>query len=119
MDDPAHLRERSSDLDQFRRWERARSFTYGERPGVSVPSNRPASTGSVSAGATTLTFAAASAALGRRAAQGLSTLEEDPDSSFVSEGGEGSPCAAIRPPVIGTSRPRPLGRAYSAAMTRR
>jgi M-phase inducer tyrosine phosphatase len=31
MDDPVHLRARHSDLNNFRRWERTKSYTYGEK----------------------------------------------------------------------------------------
>ncbi|KDQ12348.1 hypothetical protein BOTBODRAFT_56914 [Botryobasidium botryosum FD-172 SS1] len=139
MDDPAHLRARSSDLNNFRRWERAHSFTFGERPAETNPipaAKRPASLNSVmttalsSSGSTGLTFAAASAAISRRGASIsgqpsslLSTLEEDADSSFTSDAGHGdSPC----PPSNGKTRlragtvlPRMMfGRANSAVLVR-
>ncbi|CAE7231595.1 unnamed protein product [Rhizoctonia solani] len=31
MDDPVHLRARHSDLNNFRRWERTKSYTFGEK----------------------------------------------------------------------------------------
>lgn len=31
MDDPVHSHARAADLNQFRRWNRTRSYTYGER----------------------------------------------------------------------------------------
>lgn len=31
MDDPIHSRTRAADLNQFRQWNRTRSYTYGER----------------------------------------------------------------------------------------
>jgi M-phase inducer tyrosine phosphatase len=124
MDDPDHLRARRSDLNNFRRWDRTRSYTYGERPNVeeaASPSNsRPVSTG------TTLNMAAG----GKRAPAlkgklGLSTLQEDADSSCAgsesSHDGIGdSPC----PPSAalfraGTIRPRVLGRTASAAIPNR
>lgn len=44
MDDPAHLRARASELNDFRRWNRTRSFTYGELQRVSGQTNSTSST---------------------------------------------------------------------------
>ncbi|KAF9505593.1 hypothetical protein BS47DRAFT_1489782 [Hydnum rufescens UP504] len=101
MDDPAYQRAGATDLNDFRRWNRARSFTYGEqRTGSSVTSQeaptegiRPVSTDTGAKGKVGLSFAAAKAAFGRRGGErasngvsgGSSTLQEDGDSSCANE----------------------------------
>jgi M-phase inducer tyrosine phosphatase len=64
MDDPRHFERRNSDLHDFRKFSRTRSFTYGENQAPSANSPCPP-----------LAFAAASAAVGRR--QGPTIAEED------------------------------------------
>lgn len=137
MDDPAYQRARATDLNDFRRWNRARSFTYGEqRTGSSAVSQqvatqpaRPVSTDTGASGKGSLSFAAANAAFGRRGGErasngsnsGLSTLQEDGDSSCASETDVGdSPC----PPsnrtsmtTMGATRPRGMQRAMTTALS--
>jgi M-phase inducer tyrosine phosphatase len=137
MDDPAYQRARATDLNDFRRWNRARSFTYGEqRAGPPVTSQeaptegtRPVSTDTGTNGKVGLSFAAAKAAFGRRGGErasngvsgGLSTLQEDGDSSCASETDVGdSPC----PPsnrtsltIMGATKPRGMQRAMTTALS--
>jgi len=40
MDDPVHSRARTADLNQFRRWNRTRSYTYGERAHAAAASSK-------------------------------------------------------------------------------
>ena len=47
MDDPAHQRARASELNDFRRWNRTRSYTYGEFQRISA-SNKDSSSGTSS-----------------------------------------------------------------------
>ncbi|KAF9505595.1 hypothetical protein BS47DRAFT_1306417, partial [Hydnum rufescens UP504] len=137
MDDPAYQRAQATDLNDFRRWNRARSFTYGEqRTGSSVTSQeaptegtRPVSTDTGAKGKVGLSFAAAKAAFGRRGGErasngvsdGLSALQEDGDSSCASETDVGdSPC----PPsnrtsltIMGVTKARGRQRAMTTALS--
>ena len=40
MDDPVHSRARATDLNQFRQWNRTRSYTYGERTRAAAVSSK-------------------------------------------------------------------------------
>ena len=40
MDDPVHSRARAADLNQFRQWNRTRSYTYGERTHAAAVSSK-------------------------------------------------------------------------------
>jgi len=40
MDDPIHSRTRAADLNQFRQWNRTRSYTYGERAHAAAVSSK-------------------------------------------------------------------------------
>jgi len=40
MDDPVHSRARAADLNQFRQWNRTRSYTYGERAHAAAVSSK-------------------------------------------------------------------------------
>lgn len=80
MDDPRHIERRDSDLHDFRKFSRTRSFTYGEYAQASfgpVPVCGP------------LSFAAGSMAQSRRGGGLTITEEAEPDSSPASNG---SPC---------------------------
>ena len=116
MDDPRHLERRNTDLHDFRKFSRTRSFTYGE--------TQPAPTRPVS-NCPPLAFAAASAAQGRR--HGPTIAEEDHEQSSSPSGGgtsgeeghESSPCLrvpipplALRPvpPIFGSAKPRQFTR---------
>ncbi|WVQ79118.1 hypothetical protein IAT38_001213 [Cryptococcus sp. DSM 104549] len=139
MDDPKHFERRNSDLHDFRKFSRTRSFTYGEQ--ATLPSSR------VLPPCPPLAFAAASAAAARRggatAAGGSGTIaEEDHEhdsangsalmttsasgsgssphpgdsSAEMDSGAEASPCPrqvvsmSMAPPIFGSARPRTLGR---------
>lgn len=116
MDDPRHFERRNSDLHDFRKFSRTRSFTYGE---IQAPS---ASSRSTLPPCPPLAFAAASAAVGRR--QGPTIAEEDHEhdsSPLGATGGAGdsdridaSPCPRVvsmgHPPIFGSSKPRAFGR---------
>ena len=114
MDDPLHFERRNSDLHDFRKFARTRSFTYGETqpPQPSRPNCPP------------LAFAAASAAVGRR--QGPTITEEDgdndtsavessPEIGSPTTGNHDSPCPRVvslgcAPGVFGSAKPRQLTR---------
>lgn len=90
MDDPRHFLRRNSDLHDFRKFSRTRSFTYGEQqqqlhqqPNEDVPPPCPP-----------LAFAAASAAVGRRHAIPMTIDEHDASSSSPGGGLGSSPCGA-------------------------
>ncbi|TDL27605.1 hypothetical protein BD410DRAFT_713840 [Rickenella mellea] len=108
MDDPAHINSRREDMDQFRktRFGRTKSYAYGDsmsKGSISqfqqVPQPQRSSAPSGGGGVTSL-FAAANAARTRRGGStgaSLSTLDEDGNSTSVSdeEGDSGvgdSPC---------------------------
>lgn len=128
MDDPKHIEARREKIDNLRRWERTKSYTFGDRAtaGESAKPTRPSS---ISAPGS---FTAAKSSA--RPAPELATLAEhhQEDTSFNSEGDSsfdfaGSPCgpkyATIRPakPVISSKasaplpRRTPLGRASTVA----
>ena len=121
MDDPKHFERRNSDLHDFRKFSRTKSFTYGEtqNPPVVHRALPPCPQ---------LAFAAASAAVGRRA--GFTITEENdehessPSGPSGTEGHEDSPCARVAPPsllpfgqpnqaapIFGTAKARTMGRA--------
>jgi M-phase inducer tyrosine phosphatase len=111
MDDPRHFERRNSDLHDFRKFSRTRSFTYGEtQPPVASRSMPPCPP---------LAFAAASAAVGRR--QGPTIAEEDHEQGSSplgptegSNGHEASPCPRVvsmgNPPIFGSAKTRTFGR---------
>ncbi|WWC87865.1 uncharacterized protein L201_002762 [Kwoniella dendrophila CBS 6074] len=118
MDDPKHFERRNSDLHDFRKFSRTRSFTYGE-----LQSNQPTARSSAPLPCPPLAFAAASAATARRHGQGgLTITEEDHEhgSSPTGPGGdsssgqENSPCPRAvsmgQPPIFGSAKTRVLGR---------
>ncbi|KAF8309849.1 Rhodanese-like protein, partial [Clavulina sp. PMI_390] len=91
MDDPAHLRSRATELNDFRRWNRARSFTFGEMqkltsgsaPGSGRENQRP--TGTDSNGLLPAAPIINNARQPKRPPLStLQTLAEDGDSSFAS-----------------------------------
>ncbi len=112
MDDPRHFERRASDLHDFRKFSRTRSFTYGETqwaPPRAVGACPP------------LAFAAASAAQGRRHGPTITEEEHEPgsspqgcDSSGVMSGREATPCPRIvsftQAPIFGTAKPRQSSR---------
>ncbi|KAL1411333.1 m-phase inducer phosphatase [Vanrija albida] len=103
MDDPRHFERRNSDLHDFRKFSRTRSFTYGElQPGSQPSRAQPCPP---------LVYAAASAATSRRGGNGPTITEEhEPDSS----GCEASPCPRAlsmgQAPIFGSSKGRAAGR---------
>lgn len=116
MDDPKHFVRRNSDLHDFRKFSRTRSFTYGEtQPPPPSAANRPP--------CPPLAFAAASAAAGRRSVpvpNGGHTIAEEEDGSGDSscdlslDGGPTiSPCPRAvslnRPPIFGSAKTRLIG----------
>lgn len=122
MDDPKHFERRDSDLHDFRKFSRTRSFTYGEQQQSSSRALPPCPP---------LAFAAASAAAARRiGVQGVNTRgnntikeEDDQDNSSSPHPGDSSaemdtdasPCprAALslgQPPIFGSAKTRVLGR---------
>lgn len=137
MDDPAHQRARASELNDFRRWNRTRSFTYGElqrasagvasgsaTSGAQASSARPVSTDSHMLGGNGSTQAGGA---GRRPPLStLQTLTEDGDSSFASEpDASDSPCppagSRIAPLMMssmatGGMKPRGMQRALTTAL---
>lgn len=114
MDDPRHFERRATDLHDFRKFARTKSFTYGE--------TQPAPSRSIG-GCPTLAFAAASAAQGRRHGPTIAEEEHEPDSSprgcnvsGSSDGHEASPCARIfsaghQAPIFGSAKTRQIARA--------
>jgi M-phase inducer tyrosine phosphatase len=110
MDDPRHFERRDTDLHDFRKFSRTRSFTYGE--------TQPAPPRAVGA-CPPLAFAAASAAQGRR--HGLTITEEDhehdssPHGTHASpQGHETSPCTRVpslgQPPIFESAKTRRFAR---------
>ncbi|WWC96979.1 hypothetical protein V866_003856 [Kwoniella sp. B9012] len=111
MDDPKHLERRNSDLHDFRKFSRTRSFTYGEQPTLPSRAAPPCPP---------LAFAAASAATARR--QGMTITEEDHEHDSSPLGGNGSNCSGNenspcpravsmgQPPIFGSAKTRVLGR---------
>ncbi|ODN76689.1 hypothetical protein, variant [Cryptococcus amylolentus CBS 6039] len=122
MDDPEHFHSRDSDLHEFRKFSRTRSFTYGESQQAAAQTSRALPP------CPPMAFAAASAAAARRnGASGVTIKEEDdgePESSphpgdssaEVDFGTDASPCprgqvvSLGQPPLFGSARPRTLGR---------
>ncbi|CAE6404557.1 unnamed protein product [Rhizoctonia solani] len=90
MDDPVHLRARHSDLNNFRRWERTKSYTYGEKQAAAA---------AIASGKAHTKQSSAPAEIGN--SQGpsrmgggpstLSTLDENDDSIYSHED-DLSPC---------------------------
>lgn len=137
MDDPRHISRRDSDLHDFRKFNRTRSFTYGETHSSTASSSSSSTVNGVSsfrgglAPINPLAFAAASAAQGRRSGATLSIAEEhehEHDSSplgqmmlgpgatnrFSSGDAEASPCQRVSTgaaPIFGSAKTRALGRA--------
>lgn len=130
MDDPVHLRARHSDLNNFRKWERTKSYTYGEKQAAAAAiaqgqanTKRSTSASSQSSSSTKRSSAPSplqSASIGRRMGHSkvhsgsLSILEEDGDSSFQNPETGGSPCPPsaanyLRPSLLG-GKPRSIGR---------
>ncbi|OCF31704.1 tyrosine phosphatase [Kwoniella heveanensis CBS 569] len=113
MDDPKHFERRNSDLHDFRKFSRTRSFTYGEQPSQPSRAALPCPP---------LAFAAASAATARR--HGPTIAEEDHENESSPSGGdssmdmgsgtEASPCPRAvsmgQPPIFGSAKTRVLGR---------
>ncbi|KAK8861570.1 hypothetical protein IAR55_002392 [Kwoniella newhampshirensis] len=113
MDDPKHCVRRDSDLHDFRKFSRTRSFTYGEQAPPQSRALPPCPP---------LAFAAASAATARR--HGSTIAEEDHEhesspsqadtSAEFGSGTEASPCARAvsmsQPPIFGSAKSRALGR---------
>ncbi|WRT65684.1 uncharacterized protein IL334_002629 [Kwoniella shivajii] len=110
MDDPKHFERRNSDLHDFRKFSRTKSFTYGEQPTQSSRTQPPCPP---------LAFAAASAATARR--HGSTITEEDHEHESSPSGGNGSspgnensPCPRAismgQPPIFGSAKTRVLGR---------
>ncbi|ORY24381.1 hypothetical protein BCR39DRAFT_323623 [Naematelia encephala] len=123
MDDPRHFDRRDSDLHDFRKFSRTRSFTYGETqpppPRAALP-------------CPPLAFAAASAAVGRRHGPTIAEEDHEHDSSSPSHGADtsaemdASPCARVvstggmlaamnaggglQPPIFGSAKTRQFGR---------
>ncbi|KAG9097818.1 cell division cycle- protein [Ceratobasidium sp. 370] len=148
MDDPVHLRARHSDLNNFRRWERTKSYTYGEKQAAAAAiaqGQRSASGGSSSqsskshssrSSAPVSNASSSSSSLSRRMGHAighggsLSTLEEDGDSIYNGGDDEVSPCPPsaanyLRPGMLG-GKPRAIGRialdraaSFGFAMTKR
>lgn len=95
MDDPAYVNARKEDMDQFRkaRFGRTKSYAYGD--GMSKVSSSqyqfqqpPPQRNTAPSGGVTSLFAAANAARTRRGGgvlAGLSTLDEDGNSTCISE----------------------------------
>ncbi|KAG8739047.1 cell division cycle- protein [Ceratobasidium sp. 414] len=133
MDDPVHLRARHSDLNNFRRWERTKSYTYGEKQAAAAAiaqGQRSVSGGSAShtsnnhpnrSSAPVSGASSSSSSLSRRMghaighAGSLSTLEEDGDSIYNGGDNEISPCPPsaanyLRPGMLG-GKSRTIGRA--------
>ncbi|QRW00659.1 Rhodanese domain-containing protein [Ceratobasidium sp. AG-Ba] len=123
MDDPVHLRARHSDLNNFRKWERTKSYTYGEKQAAAAAiaqGQRAVSSGSSSnrTSASTSATSSTSSSLSRRMghamghAGSLSTLDEDGDS--IADIEETSPCPPsaanyLRPGLLG-GKPGGIGR---------
>ncbi|KAI9632603.1 tyrosine phosphatase [Dioszegia hungarica] len=109
MDDPRHFQRRDSDLHDFRKFARTRSFTYGE--------TQPVAPSRSALPCPPLAFAAASAAQGRRSGP---TIDEDdehdssPSGPSGDSGMEASPCPRVcsmgTAPIFGSAKTRTLGR---------
>ncbi|CAE6469069.1 unnamed protein product [Rhizoctonia solani] len=90
MDDPVHLRARHSDLNNFRRWERTKSYTYGEKQAAAA---------ALASGKAHMKHSSAPADTGNSQApsrmnggtSNLSTLDENDDSIYSHED-DLSPC---------------------------
>ncbi|KAF8326000.1 uncharacterized protein EI90DRAFT_3018747 [Cantharellus anzutake] len=141
MDDPAYQRARATELNDFRRGIRARSFTYGEQQRLTgqqqqqQSASQPTRPIDTDAGSViglgkgyNLSFAAANAAYGRRGGHltsngtgTLSTLQEDGDSSCTSEPDPAdSPCPPsnrVKFTVMAAGqKPRGMQRALTTAL---
>ncbi|KAG8900875.1 cell division cycle- protein, partial [Tulasnella sp. 417] len=136
MDDPNHVEARREKIDTMRKWERTRSYTYGERTAAvaTLGNNKAASASAPEALAQRTTSGESASSLGKvasgiptRRAAALSTLVEhhEADTSFADSdcsftGGVGdSPCPGnllAKKSMASTVRPvpgrrAPLGRA--------
>ncbi|CUA75639.1 hypothetical protein RSOLAG22IIIB_11884 [Rhizoctonia solani] len=87
MDDPVHLRARHSDLNNFRRWERTKSYTSGEKQAAAA---------AIASGKAHMKPAEAGSSQGHQSrmsggSSALSTLDENDDSLYNHED-DLSPC---------------------------
>ncbi|KAG8733392.1 cell division cycle- protein [Ceratobasidium sp. 423] len=90
MDDPSYLHSRHSDLNNFRRWERTKSYTYGEKKAAAA---------AIASGKAHMKQTSAPAEAGNSQGQSrmgggssaLSTLDENDDSIYSHED-DLSPC---------------------------
>ncbi|KAG8977985.1 cell division cycle- protein, partial [Tulasnella sp. 427] len=135
MDDPNHVEARREKIDTMRKWERTRSYTYGERTAaITALGNKAAASAPeglpqrLTSGDSTSSLSKAASGAPRRAAVALSTLVEhheadtsfgnaDSDCSFTGGVGD-SPCPAIMTKKTSATTARslparraPLGRA--------
>jgi M-phase inducer tyrosine phosphatase len=129
MDDPKHEQKRDSDLHDFRKFTRTRSFTYGENQNQTVRPSQPCPR---------LAFDVSSTTAARRVSVGKADAEPDRDGTMASplsnpaharlladvlespgaDSTEGSPCARLLNssssnggPLFGSTKTRLLGRA--------
>lgn len=109
MDDPRHFERRNSDLHDFRKFSRTRSFTYGE---LQLSQTRTAPL------CPPMAFAAASFAIVRRGGSTITEEEHEADSSPASGSGASSndsPCPRAlsmgQAPIFGSAKSRTLQRA--------
>ena len=121
MDDPKHFERRNSDLHDFRKFARTRSFTYGETQTLHPPLTL-AGTSRAPPFCPPLAFAAASAAVGRRQGPTIAEEEHDNDTDSPPQAGhlsgspghQATPCPRVvslgNPPVFGSAKPRQVTR---------
>lgn len=129
MDDPKHEQRRDSDLHDFRKFTRTRSFTYGENQNQAVRPSQPCPR---------LAFDVSSSNAARRLSGGKPDADARPDEPMASplsnpsharlladvmespgaDSSEGSPCARLLNsssssggPLFGSTKTRLLGRA--------
>lgn len=116
MDDPRHLQSRNSDLHDFRKFSRTKSFTYGETQTLGA---QPLAVRGAPA-CPPLAFAAGSIAQNRRHG---STIAEEAESPSGTSGGDSdaSPCARVcsmsAAPIFGSAKTRTIGRMGGFART--
>lgn len=105
MDDPRHFERRNSDLHDFRKFSRTRSFTYGEKQQPAQPRSQPL--------CPPMAFAAASFAVSRRGGTTIKEEEHEPDSSPATS--NDSPCPRAlsmgQAPIFGSAKSRAFQRA--------
>jgi M-phase inducer tyrosine phosphatase len=103
MDDPKHVQSRNSDLHDFRKFSRTKSFTYGETQGP-PPARAPL--------CPPLAFAAGSMAQNRR--HGATIAEEGESPGASGNDTDASPCARVCSmgvqPIFGSAKTRTIGR---------